>query len=293
MIFPGRALSTERPFRSRMVIPPPDEMDAPGPSLRNNGGARDDDPELTLALRAIREQEERERQQEDEDLNLALALSLQSGDNINSPVSPVYDDAFVSLTPATSLPRSPRHRRPPPPPVDGQVFRSIYDEDALPFITQPRHPAPSTGTQDATIHWGGNPGLSYQADLHRFHDSAKDRPSLGASEGWAVEDPQADADLEFALRMQAEETELEEENARLIESLGQQETFDCVMCMETNPVDDVAVVDGCEHRFCRDCLKQYLTTKLSEANFPIPCPTCSANKNRENPGGWSRFLWGL
>lgn len=94
-----------------------------------------------------------------------------------------------------------------------------------------------------------------------------------------------DADRELALRLQAEEDEVEAQNARLIESFGRQEFFDCVMCLETNPVDDVAIVDGCGHRFCRDCLRHHLSAKLGEANFPILCPTCSANKNTENPGG--------
>jgi hypothetical protein len=277
-------------WSSRSRISPP-EMDPPYPRSRNIAHPRNDDPELEQLLQQMRvlcEQEREHQQEEEQQLSLALALSLQMEDNCNSLISLVDDDAFVSLPSATPLPRPPQRRRPPPPPVEGPVFRSIYDEDELPFVSQPRRRAPSTGTREVITHWGEEPGSTYQADRHRFHDADNDGPSLRVSEGWVIEDQQLDADLELALRIQAEEAEFEAANALFIESLGQQEVFDCVMCMEKNPVDDVAIVDGCGHRFCRNCLRQYLTTKLSEANFPIPCPTCSADKNQENPGG---SLW--
>lgn len=264
-----------------MVVPPPD-INPPRPSPRNNTRTRNDnDPELAQILRQI-EQDERRRQQEEEDLGLALALSLQMDET--SLASPVNDDAFVSLMPATSPPR-PVNRRRPPARIEEPTFHSIYDEDETPFANPRHHRTASPEIQEEIMYQVEEPRPTYHPDRRRSDEPYDSGPLLRAVEECMLEEQRMDADREFALRLQEEEAELETANARFIDSFGQQEVFDCVMCMETNPMDDVAVVDGCNHRFCRDCLRQYLTTKLSEANFPIPCPTCSANKNQENPGG--------
>jgi hypothetical protein len=257
-------------------------MNPPYPASKTNSRAKNDDPELARDLQRILEQEELERQQEDDDLSLALALSLTMENK--QPASPVNDAAFVSLTSVAPLAAPAKRRRSLALPAEESTstFRSIYDEDDMPFMNWPRRRVPSTENQEAEA-------VTYRAEESRsirnpFRERANEA-LLRASEALILEQQQLDADRDLALRLMAEETELEVANSRLIESLGQQEVFDCVMCMETNPMDDVAIVDGCRHRFCRDCLRQYLTTKLSEANFPIPCPTCSANNDRASPGG--------
>jgi len=274
-----RALPNEQSSNSRMVVPPPN-MNPPYPVSKTKSRAKNDDPELARDLQRILEQEERERQQEDDDLNLALALSLTMENK--QPVSPVNDAAFVSLTSAAPLAAPAKRRRSLALRAEESTptFRSIYDEDEMPFMNWPRRRVSPTENQEA---------VTYRVEESRstsnpFRERANEA-LLRASEASILEQQQLDADRDLALRLMAEETELEAANSSLIESLGQQQVFDCVMCMETNPMDDVAIVDGCNHRFCRDCLRQYLTTKLSEANFPIPCPTCSANKDRASPGG--------
>ncbi|KAG8712978.1 hypothetical protein FRC09_019254 [Ceratobasidium sp. 395] len=66
----------------------------------------------------------------------------------------------------------------------------------------------------------------------------------------------------------------------LDESITQPEiTFHCDICQDTEPEIDVAIIDGCGHRFGRDCLKGFISSRLSDGKFPILCPTCAAEGN--------------
>ena len=58
------------------------------------------------------------------------------------------------------------------------------------------------------------------------------------------------------------------------------ETFECGVCFETFQRDFVARIKGCKHRFCRDCLRQYATTAIEDRRYPIPCPTCIADRSK-------------
>lgn len=58
-------------------------------------------------------------------------------------------------------------------------------------------------------------------------------------------------------------------------------TFDCGICLEKFDEDYVAVVEGCNHRFCRDCLRQYISSKLQSHRFPVLCATCTVAPNTE------------
>ncbi|KAG8734212.1 hypothetical protein FRC10_011816 [Ceratobasidium sp. 414] len=53
-------------------------------------------------------------------------------------------------------------------------------------------------------------------------------------------------------------------------------TFHCDICQDTEPEIDVAIVEGCGHRFGRDCLKGFISSRLADGKFPILCPTCAA-----------------
>jgi hypothetical protein len=68
----------------------------------------------------------------------------------------------------------------------------------------------------------------------------------------------------------------------------QQITFECCVCMEVVPEDDVARMDNCKHAFCRDCIRQYIISKIEDHRYPIVCPICSTEKENRNPG--SEFL---
>lgn len=92
--------------------------------------------------------------------------------------------------------------------------------------------------------------------------------------------------LELARQLEEEERV----NAELIASLSNQKKFECGVCMDEYPLDDVARVDGCEHQFCRDCFKSYIASQLSDGAFPILCPICKAEKAEKPSGIFVQFL---
>lgn len=62
--------------------------------------------------------------------------------------------------------------------------------------------------------------------------------------------------------------------------------FTCGICLEEMPDDSIACPDPCRHTFCRECLREYVTTRLNERRFPIQCPTCVAsNDTRQGLAG--------
>lgn len=111
------------------------------------------------------------------------------------------------------------------------------------------------------------------------------------------------ADLEFATRLQHEELadehnqmialqlqkQLEAENRALEEQHQElqkftQVVFECPICFDKHPQDDITRIDGCGHNLCRGCAKGYLTAKLTEHRFPIICPLCHVHNNTKSPG---------
>lgn len=100
------------------------------------------------------------------------------------------------------------------------------------------------------------------------------------------------SDIDYVLQLQLN---FQEEDARLREDLlhlqtfESQEQFDCIICMETIPIDDVARVDACRHKFCRECMRNYVSSKLEDRKYPIMCPVCST---QNTPGviGSKQFL---
>ncbi|KAJ7491894.1 hypothetical protein FB451DRAFT_1165111 [Mycena latifolia] len=89
-------------------------------------------------------------------------------------------------------------------------------------------------------------------------------------------------------RAQAKQREFEEEDARLIAERAalQKETqlvFDCGVCFDKYPEDYVARITGCAHGFCRDCMKNYVVSKLTDKLYPIFCPMCVTDNARAEP----------
>jgi len=60
--------------------------------------------------------------------------------------------------------------------------------------------------------------------------------------------------------------------------------FECRICMEEHLEDSVASIDSCGHRFCRECVRNYVGYKLGENRFPILCPLCMADHEKGEPG---------
>ncbi|KAF9220031.1 hypothetical protein BS17DRAFT_715811 [Gyrodon lividus] len=69
-----------------------------------------------------------------------------------------------------------------------------------------------------------------------------------------------------------------------------QATFHCGICLEDQPEDNVAKIDGCSHAMCRSCLREFVRSKVEEHRFPILCPMCTAVGNNPNPAAISRSL---
>ncbi|KAF4593021.1 hypothetical protein EYR38_008728 [Pleurotus pulmonarius] len=61
-------------------------------------------------------------------------------------------------------------------------------------------------------------------------------------------------------------------------------TFSCSICLDDHPEDDVALIPSCEHSFCRDCLRSYITSKISEHRYPVFCPVCTTLSDQQSPG---------
>ncbi|KAI0692273.1 hypothetical protein BC835DRAFT_1357920 [Cytidiella melzeri] len=109
---------------------------------------------------------------------------------------------------------------------------------------------------------------------------------------WQQESGGGDDDAALALRTQKQ---YEEEDRQLhvqMEQLAETtpKTFECGICMETLPEDVIAQIESCSHNFCRQCLLQYLQSKLADHRFPILCPTCSAERISGDPGTISGLM---
>ncbi|TFK55435.1 hypothetical protein OE88DRAFT_1716275 [Heliocybe sulcata] len=94
---------------------------------------------------------------------------------------------------------------------------------------------------------------------------------------------QEDEDLDYAIQMQLE-FDMEDVRLRTVmEELQDtvQPTFDCMVCLETIPLDYVAPLDSCKHLICTECLRGHVRSKLQEGRFPILCPVCMTEKDNE------------
>ncbi|EAU90619.2 hypothetical protein CC1G_01003 [Coprinopsis cinerea okayama7 len=60
--------------------------------------------------------------------------------------------------------------------------------------------------------------------------------------------------------------------------------FDCLVCFETIEWEDGARMTGCEHSFCKDCISGHIQSKLDENLFPVVCPVCLADQDRQAKG---------
>ncbi|TDL23182.1 hypothetical protein BD410DRAFT_721585 [Rickenella mellea] len=120
--------------------------------------------------------------------------------------------------------------------------------------------------------------------------------SLGHSSasGKAFSSDLGESDASFLLANQMQ-SQFEEEDAQLrlqhnhlISNM--QTTFDCGVCLETLPEDELAMIEMCKHPFCRQCLRQYAKTKVKEHLYPIICPTCKAQGDSKAQGNVTEIL---
>jgi len=100
---------------------------------------------------------------------------------------------------------------------------------------------------------------------------------------WDIDNERASVE-----RATREQQEYEMENRRLaIErealALNYPKPFQCGICLEDHPEDSVARIGQCRHPFCRNCLREYIRSKLSEHIYPIFCPVCVAEQGVPQP----------
>jgi hypothetical protein len=77
------------------------------------------------------------------------------------------------------------------------------------------------------------------------------------------------------------QAEFDEEDRNLAfernDLLQENRTFECRVCLEVLDLDHVALLGTCNHSFCRNCLRQYVTVKVEDRRYPVPCPACVAD----------------
>lgn len=50
---------------------------------------------------------------------------------------------------------------------------------------------------------------------------------------------------------------------------------ECPLCLAPQPRENFPVIMTCNHRSCKDCLKQYLRIEITESRVNIACPECA------------------
>ncbi|KAH7920857.1 hypothetical protein BV22DRAFT_1097439 [Leucogyrophana mollusca] len=101
-----------------------------------------------------------------------------------------------------------------------------------------------------------------------------------------LESIRADGSVELASQLQSdfdrEDRHLRSQREDLAYTV--QTLFQCGICFDELPEDDVMRLELCRHPFCRGCMRGYISSKLDEHRFPILCPTCATDKSQVNPG---------
>ncbi|KAG8758841.1 hypothetical protein FRC14_007259 [Serendipita sp. 396] len=103
-------------------------------------------------------------------------------------------------------------------------------------------------------------------------------------------------DRAMALRIQAQEREdferarqLQMEEERAVMHLQQlraaHPTFECGICMDDQSMEDVAKNDACGHNICRQCMCRHVISELDRSVWPIICPMCKADPQRDGEPG--------
>ena len=182
----------------------------------------------------------------------------------NNPFNTLNRDTTTShVTSPRSVGPSHNSRRSSPPLVDldgsyASRMQAEFDSENR-ALTAERAALSRDATSPAT-----NPRSAGTRDTHR-----------GPPARW-------DDDFLYATRLQNqfddEDRELTAEHNELFQTI--QPVFECGICMEEMPEDSVARPDACRHAFCRECMYEYVSTRLEEHKFPILCPTCTADKGK-------------
>ena len=108
----------------------------------------------------------------------------------------------------------------------------------------------------------------------RSYHSGGLKPKSALKGSLSKENSSEDAAKKLQAEFDEEDRKLTFERRNL---LKKNRTFECRVCFEVFDLDHVALLDICEHTFCRNCLRQYVTVKVEDRRYPIPCPACVAD----------------
>jgi len=59
-------------------------------------------------------------------------------------------------------------------------------------------------------------------------------------------------------------------------------SHECGVCNEVFGVPQIIQLPTCSHTFCRECLRTFTKTRISEGRYPIFCPVCAIEKTKVN-----------
>jgi len=213
-----------------------------------------------------------------------------SSHHLQSAPASSCDSASASYAPAGRARNDAYSERTPEVPADGYpseqaslllAFRMTADMDAsrpretdigLPLQSSSHAAGPSSSSKSRVFSHVPASGIP-----HDNGDSGK------VSESELASTSAEQASFLIAYKMQADfSTEDSSLRTQLYDLRSSQSgTFQCGICIEDYPMDDVCSVDERGHNFCRVCLKEHITVQLQERRFPIFCPLCIADKTVE------------
>ena len=152
-----------------------------------------------------------------------------------------------------------------------------------------KSPTPSTSEKPLYSHATSSPLPSNTQPSNTPPSNTKNADAAHARALQAQLDSER-ASYELARRMQAQEEAAQQDHRRLLDEAARVSSFDCVICMESYPVDYSAPIRSCGHTLCRMCMKEHVESQVSESIWPIRCPTCVADHSRTEAHG-GQHLW--
>lgn len=59
--------------------------------------------------------------------------------------------------------------------------------------------------------------------------------------------------------------------------------FPCDICMDEHPAEEIYIIDECDHRFCRECMGEYVKLKIERRELESPSSSASINNDSVEP----------
>lgn len=165
------------------------------------------------------------------------------------------------------------------PPPSCPPIKSSHDNSNLRIAGPSTHRKPVLGNSS-------RPSPSVANDSSGQSSASRERVDAALAARLHREQEKELASLELARRTQKdldkEDSKLRSQMRRLQET--SQPLFSCRICLDNHPMDYVAQIDACRHRFCRQCMRDLVSSKLKEHRYPIVCPVCLLDKDGKDPG---------